>query len=162
MNSHDDGNDEMLSMAITTALLENQIPIAPDPARAARMRTKLLASIQTPGAVDANGLHTLRAADGQWVAVAPGIDVKLLRNLANGRSFLMRMQPGSRVAPHQHVDIEEECYVLEGEARIGDLQLFAGDYHVAPRGVPHDWLVSEGGALLLLRGDSQPHFLASI
>jgi hypothetical protein len=28
----------------------------------------------------------------------------------------------------------------------------AGDYHLAPRGVPHGWLRSRTGALLFLRG----------
>lgn len=157
-----DDNDDALSMAVTTALLESQTPIAPAPERAARMRTKLLAAIHAPDAGDAkNGLHTLRACDGEWITTAPGIAVKLLRSGTKSRSYLMRMQPGASVPPHQHVDVDEECFVLEGEARVGDLQLFAGDYHLAPRGVPHDWLVSNSGALLLLRSDLQPQFLTT-
>lgn len=175
MSIHDDSNDENLSMAFTTALLESQTPIAPDAARGARMRAKLLAAVRAEktaaqnssdvvnikgGHVDVNGLYTLRAPEGTWIKMSADIEVKLLRSDSQSRSYLMRMHPGARVPPHQHTDVEEECYVLEGEAYIGDLHLRAGDFHLAPRGVPHDWLCSDTGALLLLRADLQPHFLS--
>lgn len=170
MPTYDDSNDENLSMAITTALLESQTPIAPDVARSTRMRAKLLAAVHTEkvtantkcktGSFDANGLYTLRAPQGTWIKMSANIEVKLLRSGAQSRSYLMRLHPGARVPPHQHVDVEEECYVIEGEAYIGDLRLHSGDYHLAPRGVPHDWLCSDTGALLLLRADLQPRYLS--
>lgn len=164
---YDDGNDENLSMAITTALLESQTPIAPDAVRATRMRAKLLTDVRAQttqseaGGFDASGLYTLRAAQGSWITMSEGIEIKLLRSDSQSRSYLLRLHPGARVPPHQHVDVEEECYVLEGEAYIGDLRLRSGDYHLAPRGVPHDWLRSDTGALLLLRADLQAHFLTT-
>jgi len=55
------------------------------------------------------------------------------------------------VLPHVHGQ-DEECMVLEGEVRIGDLVVRAGAYHLAPRGVAHEPISSEHGALLFLRG----------
>lgn len=172
MNTYDDGNDENLSMAITTALLENQTPIAPDAVRKMRIRKKLLAAVHAEkiaevsasddfatGIFDANGLYTVRAQEGEWVKMNADIEVKLLRGDMQSRSYLMRLYPGARVPPHLHVEVDEECYVLEGEARIGNLHLRAGDFHLAPRGVPHDWLCTDAGALLLLRADSRTQFL---
>src|SRR5690606_22695315 len=159
----DDSNEETLTMAVTTALLESQTPITPDAARNDRIRTRVIAAAHASrdaasavsGAFDANGLFTLRAEEGEWVSVAPTLEIKLLRQDLHSRSYLLRTHPGARMPPHQHVDVEEECYVLEGEARIGDLRLTQGDFHLAPRGVPHDWLCSDSGALLLLRADNQ-------
>jgi hypothetical protein len=42
--------------------------------------------------------------------------------------------------------------VLEGEVSIGDLIVRQGAYHLAPKGVAHDPICSESGALLFLRG----------
>jgi len=67
----------------------------------------------------------------------------------------LKLEPGAAVVPHDH-PVDEECLVLEGEARIGELVVRAGDYHLAPRGKPHGMITSEHGALLFLRG-AVPH-----
>jgi hypothetical protein len=45
---------------------------------------------------------------------------------------------------------------LEGDVRFGDVQVWAGDYHLAPQGVPQGLVRSRHGALLLLRA-ANPH-----
>jgi anti-sigma factor ChrR (cupin superfamily) len=65
------------------------------------------------------------------------------------RSFLVRRVPGSCYGHHEHPQ-DEECIVLEGDLRFGDLQLSAGDYHLARAGVPHPTAVSRGGCLLFI------------
>lgn len=55
------------------------------------------------------------------------------------------------VLPHVHGH-DEECMVLEGEVRVGDLVVKQGAYHLAPRGVAHEPTRSESGAPLFLRG----------
>jgi hypothetical protein len=42
--------------------------------------------------------------------------------------------------------------VLEGDVWLGETHIFAGDYHLARRGIPHGELHTEGGCLLFLRG----------
>ncbi|MEO8137941.1 MAG: hypothetical protein ABI831_28685 [Betaproteobacteria bacterium] len=48
--------------------------------------------------------------------------------------------------------INQRKLLLEGEVRIGTLLVKAGAYHLAPRGVPHEPISAEFGALLFLRG----------
>ncbi len=97
--------------------------------------------------------HTVRAEDGGWTAIAPGIEKKFLyRDPATGtESYLFRMQAGASMKMHQHPRAEE-CLVLEGDLAIGDLRLKAGDYHVAARGTLHPALRSQGGAVVFVRG----------
>ncbi|MFN4263152.1 MAG: cupin domain-containing protein [Thioalkalivibrionaceae bacterium] len=95
---------------------------------------------------------TRRAHEGQWWSVRDGIRIKSLHvdKRSGSRSFLMSIAAGATYPahPHQH---DEECIVLEGDVRIGDERLVAGDYHLAPAGSVHTELSSEHGALLFLR-----------
>ena len=96
----------------------------------------------------------VRATEGAWRPFIPGVEKKtLIRNLDEGvETYLLRLAPGSRLPAHSH-KIAEDCIVLEGELTIGDLRLGAGDYHMAPAGMPHGETVSPGGALIYLRGE---------
>src|SRR5262245_38427305 len=105
-------------------------------ARRTRVRAQLLARIRA-GAAPA-GTRTLRAAEGEWREFAPGITIKLLRSDAShdNMTALLRMQPGSTLGSHGHVQ-SEECLILQGEIFIGSHRLGAGDLHVAPPGTGH-------------------------
>ncbi|MBI4755989.1 MAG: cupin domain-containing protein [Betaproteobacteria bacterium] len=97
------------------------------------------------------GTHTVYADSGQWQSLLPKVGIKVLREHEAGvLSYLLRLEPGAELPPHEHPQ-DEECMVLEGEVRIGDLVVSAGAYHVAPRGVPHGRLTTATGALLFLR-----------
>lgn len=97
---------------------------------------------------------TLRADEGRWIAVAPGIESKVLSfDTATGSgSALYRMAPGSSLPTHEHA-FEEECYVIEGEVAVGDMQLGAGDYLRVRKGGGHGFVRSRAGALLFIRGE---------
>ncbi len=97
-------------------------------------------------------MRTIRAGGGAWQAYAPGIAKKPLHidPEAGMQSFLLRLDPGAVADAHDH-PADEECLVLEGELVIGDLVLRAGDYHLAPKGVPHKALEAPTGALLFVR-----------
>jgi anti-sigma factor ChrR (cupin superfamily) len=97
--------------------------------------------------------HTVRVEDGEWTPIRPGLERKLLyRDPATGtQSYLFRMQPGAAIEGHHHASAEE-CLVLKGDLRIGDLHLNAGDYHVAAEGSIHPMLRSQGGAVMFVRG----------
>lgn len=103
---------------------------------------------------------TIRAKEGEWVEIRPKVKIKplYLDRKAGSRSFLMQLQAGARWPTHEHT-YDEECIVLEGDVRIGDLSVSAGDYHLAPKGVTHGELTSDNGALLFLRAgisDTEP------
>lgn len=63
----------------------------------------------------------------------------------------MRVAPGSTYPSHVH-KIDEECLVLEGELRFGDLALQAGDFHLARAGHQHPPATSPKGCLLYISG----------
>ena len=59
------------------------------------------------------------------------------------------MAPGTSYPGHRHAGVEE-CYVLEGDLRVGDLVMRAGDYQRAAIGSVHGVQSTEGGCLLLV------------
>jgi anti-sigma factor ChrR (cupin superfamily) len=95
--------------------------------------------------------RTVRAGEGEWQTLAPGLERKMLWNSGDAQSCLMRLAPGATVCGHLHF-ADEECIVLEGSVRIGaDLVLRAGDFHGGRRGSEHAETSSETGALIYLR-----------
>lgn len=73
-----------------------------------------------------------------------------------GSAFLLfedRMDQGKVTPLHIHPDADESMYVLEGEVLVhidGDEhRLATGGFVMAPRGVPHAFLVLSGAARLL-------------
>jgi quercetin dioxygenase-like cupin family protein len=94
---------------------------------------------------------TVRAGEGEWLNYGPGVQAKPLWRDSGDESFLLRLQPGARVAGHPHPR-NEECLMLEGEAFIGDTLLRAGEFQFAPAGTRHRDLSSDVGALLWVHG----------
>jgi quercetin dioxygenase-like cupin family protein len=95
--------------------------------------------------------RTVRAHEGTWEPVCPGIERKLLwHDRAHSRiTFLIRAQPGAEFPAHVH-DADEEAYVLSGDLAFDDLKLNAGDYHLARAGARHPVGRTLGGCMLLL------------
>lgn len=142
-------SDAVLDADIVDML--NQGASAPSPGDAlsiARVRRKLLARV----AEAQRARHvTVRAADGQWQPFGPGLTLKVLHEHEGVMSYLVRLAPGATLPPHRH-PIDEECVVLEGSLRIGDLEVGAGGFHLGRQDVLHMPIVSEQGALIFLRG----------
>ncbi len=137
---------ELRALAGTAAELPLALPAAaPDPA----LRQKLLHRVAPqPTLKD----HVMRASGGKWAPTGlAGVDVKqLFANSAKDEvTMLMRMTPGATFPAHRHAG-PEQCYVLEGEVRIGDLVLRAGDYGCAPADTIHPVTTSPLGCLLLI------------
>jgi quercetin dioxygenase-like cupin family protein len=135
-------------------MLDTLEPVKLTPDREAAMKGRLLARVEASlgaPARDTNGLITIREDEGDWQPFMPKIRIKVLIREGESMTYLLRLEPGAMVPPHEHPQTEE-CVVLEGEARIGDLVVKAGDYHAAPAGHPHGLLRSDTGALLFLRG----------
>lgn len=141
--------ESMLPDAITEALLLSVSPVMPETDRRDALRAKILAQASGTKPTAAQ-LQTIRADEGPWQNIAPLVDMKLLYDNGNSRSFLIRLQAGARLPPHDH-PADEECMVLEGEGYIGGVFLRAGDYHLAPKGIRHDATHTATGALLFIR-----------
>ncbi len=144
----------MAERSLLPAALEAQLLEATQPddgqalaaADAASMRERIFKRIHAT-----QSLTTIQSDEGDWAPFSPKVCIKVLRRDVDSQSYLLRLEPGAVVLPHVHGQ-DEECMVLEGEVRIGGLVVRQGAYHLAPRGVAHEPIRSEHGALLFLRG----------
>jgi putative transcriptional regulator len=94
----------------------------------------------------------LRGRDGDWEGI--GIDGVSVCRLFTDPSrdsvtMLIRMDPGSIYPSHRHGG-PEECYVLEGDLKIGDVVMRKGDYQRVERQSVHPVQSTDGGCLLLI------------
>lgn len=134
--------DDGLAGEIAAALA----PTEPSPPRARAMRERILAAARG----EDNGRLTVRGDEGKWLPHAAGIDIKLLHQDAESRSFLLRFAPGATLAAHAHLG-EEVCVMLEGAVTIGDMPLRAGDYQLALPGSEHPPIHSATGGVVFIR-----------
>ncbi len=139
----------ILPEEVVGAIAESIIPIAPSSSTASELKSRVMARIQGKRVFD---LMTIRAEEGEWITLLPGIEKKLLSNFEEGRaqSFLLRMAPGSTLPSHEHFTNEENI-MLEGEAMVGDIQFSLGDYQYAPKGSSHDLVSTRNGCLVFVR-----------
>lgn len=63
---------------------------------------------------------------------------------------MLRIAAGTSFPGHGHA-IDEECMVLEGSLRVGDVLLHPGDFHVGLSGSDHAAATSEDGCVCFLR-----------
>lgn len=89
--------------------------------------------------------------DAGWEQIAPGVLKKDLSSDGIIASRFFRLEPGSKVAGHPHLQ-NEECMMLSGELFLGDILLRAGEYQLAPVGSYHGEVSTDIGALLFVRG----------
>jgi quercetin dioxygenase-like cupin family protein len=143
--------DAPLDLEMVVELAEALRPVELSVAERDRMRSRILKRVL---AVPPAGTLTVRAAEGAWQDHSPGVRLKVLREEPALRSmtFLLRLEPGAQIPVHSH-SMEEHCYVLEGEAVVGDQVIRAGDWHVALPGTEHREFFSKTGCLILVRGE---------
>jgi len=141
-------NLDASSLAALDAMLA---PRDPGMALCQRMRARILADAARPRT------QVLRAAEGVWKPLVPGIVIKTLRRdeRAGTQTSLWRIDPGAAVPPHPHTQ-EEECLVLEGSITHDGIEYFPGDFLLAPRGERHKAFLAPRGALLLIRSELIP------
>lgn len=149
MAKKDDFTTDIIPDELMGSLAEAITPAAPPDNRASALKSRVMARIHGKQAFD---LMTIRANEGEWITLLPGIEKKILSKGGNDQvqSFLLKMAPGTTLPPHEHL-FDEECLMLEGEAMIGDLHLSAGDYHFAKKGSKHDVVTTKTGAIAFLR-----------
>jgi len=139
----------MLGLEVTEALCD-----ALQPARLAAGERDLLRAriLNRVKAAPPDGTTTIRAHEGTWQDYSPGVQIKILHQepKLSSMTCLIRMAPDSVAPPHDHAQ-EEHCFVLDGEASMGEHILHAGDWHVALPGSTHHNFSSRTGCLLLIR-----------
>jgi quercetin dioxygenase-like cupin family protein len=118
---------------------------------------------QIEAALDAAGppaTVTVRAHEGQWRLLAPGLEIKLLLvdRDAGSQSFLLRLAPGCHLPAHDHHSAEE-CLLLEGDMRIGEHSYTTGDFHVALPGSQHPAITTRNGGVVFIRSQLRPEML---
>lgn len=106
------------------------------------------------------GLTFVKASEGAWQKLAPGVMAKVLFSDPVSRrvTALVRMAPRSSYAPHRHTEAEE-LYVLEGGCFCGGRELTVGDYHRAEAQTEHHDTSSDDGCLLLIISSPQNEML---
>ena len=102
------------------------------------------------------GLTFIRASEGTWREIAPGVMAKVLSfdSVSRRTTTLLRFAPGTSYAPHRHTAVEE-LLVLEGGCSIAGHEMTVGDYHRAEAGTEHYDTSTDEGCLLLVM--SSPH-----
>lgn len=135
---------------VLAQVLPELAPIQPAPEARGRVRATLLARAQAERKAAAHTFFTIRAEEGKWHELHPGVKLKLLYRDKTTQTFLLDIAPNTIVPSHDHPS-NEECFVMRGEAFVGDVHLRAGDYHFAHQGSRHTGLRSEIGALFLIR-----------
>ena len=143
--------ETVLGDVAVKALAEALAPLELPAERATVLRERILQHTLQPQSGAQPELLTIRAGEG-WKTIATGVEMKdlYIDDASQTRSFLVRMQPGSNLPGHEHAG-DEECMILEGEVSLGGIMVRAGDYHMAPKGVPHGTVSTETGALLYVR-----------
>ena len=144
-------SDPALPPDIIDALTAAQRPDeGADTAALQRVRSRLMKRI----AEDSVSHHIAIGADaGTWHRFLPGIERKVLQEREGVMSYLLKFAPGAVLPAHRHPH-DEECVVLEGTLRIGDLVLGPGGFHMVRRNVLDADSRTEVGCVIYLRGAS--------
>ncbi len=143
--------DEHIDAALAARLALELAPVEPAPEARLRMRQRLL------GRCESGPQQVVRAAEGAWRPIFPGVRVKTLQRdeAGDSQTTLWRLDPGAAIPAHGHRR-DEECLVLEGSIEEGGTRYEAGDYVLARQGSRQEAVRSASGALLLIRGECLP------
>jgi anti-sigma factor ChrR (cupin superfamily) len=107
-----------------------------------------------PRSLCGEGFLVVRAGEGQWLPTGDaGVSFKLLYTDSERGTFttLVRMDAGAAIPAHRHLGVEQ-CLVIEGDLRAGDVSMSAGDFNCSLPGSVHEEIATTGGALFLIVG----------
>lgn len=99
-------------------------------------------------------MHIVRAGEGRWFNFAPQVQMKVLHDDGDTRTWLARFQAGGRIPAHMQTG-DEEAIILEGWCFVGGDELHKGDYQVIRKGARHGEIVSPEGCLIFVRSHSE-------
>jgi quercetin dioxygenase-like cupin family protein len=95
--------------------------------------------------------RTLRADDGIWLEMGPGLRFKLLhRNLEQKRqTILLEAEAGACHPAHVH-DFDEEIFMISGDLTVNGEELGPGDFHFSPKESRHPAETTRQGCRCLI------------
>jgi len=152
---------ERASLALAAGELAALAPLADPPSR---LRERVLAAVHDDSHAPSiqpwkswtsarpPSLLSVMSDDGGWEPTAtPGVEARQLFLDAAARrvTMMVRMAAGSRYPAHRHGGAEE-CFVVSGDLRTGDVHMHAGDWQRADKGSRHPDQSTDGGCVLLL------------
>ncbi len=126
-------------------LVDDLVLAGPEVEPPAGLRERVLAGTR------GRSFTLLAEAERAWLPTGvPGVELcQLWLDAANERqTILIRMEAGAALPHHEHGGTEE-CYVIRGDLRDGDMLLRTGDYIRFERGTHHS-ISSQDGCLLLV------------
>ncbi len=130
---------------------------SPPSRRQAAMKKSLLSRINNmvteKAAEKGPGLLVVRADEGRWLNFAPSVDMKVLHDDGDTRTWLARFGPGGCVPAHTQTG-DEEALVMDGWCYLDDVKLYSGDYHLIRKGERHGNILSPEGCLMFVRSHS--------
>jgi anti-sigma factor ChrR (cupin superfamily) len=131
-------------------LADSLEPVTPP----ADVRRKVMQAVAPPGRI-------LRANEGRWFDLAPGVRLKKLSSdrSRNTVTVLVTMDAGSTLPAHDHRHAEES-FVVRGSCHVGELSLRQGDFHRVEAGAHHSPIVSDEGCDLLVVMDAEDYLAA--
>ncbi|MCB1915854.1 MAG: cupin domain-containing protein [Rhodocyclaceae bacterium] len=144
-----DDRDETVERALSEAL--TPIPLAPS--RGTPLRGRLLARAAA-ARVAGEGFIRVPLSEADWQRMLPGVRVHRID--PQQRAVMIELAPGASLPFHRHHE-NEECVVLRGDVRLGEIVVRPGDYHLAPADSRHGRVTSREGALFYLRGTPIGH-----
>jgi anti-sigma factor ChrR (cupin superfamily) len=137
--------DADIEAALTAAQRADE---AADAASVKRVRSRLMQRI----AADSTPHHVvITSTQGSWHQFLPGIQRKVLAEHDGVMSYLLKFEPGAVLPAHRH-PVDEECVVIEGTLKIGNMLLPPGSFHRVPKDVLDCDSTTDEGTLIYLRG----------
>lgn len=131
-----------------------------------RVRQSVLAGVQASGKIPIEqpipGVFVNRKPNQQWKKLPfPGVEVKTLyvdRETGSVTS-LLKLDAGAKYPAHHHAAVEQ-CLVLEGSVRIGQVFLEQGDFEFANADTEHAIVQSDNGCILMIISNQQDEVFA--
>ena len=98
-----------------------------------------IADSKRPATFVEAGSYFARSSEIGWLPYAEGVEVKPLYNdpASKAQTVMVRMAPNRPFPPHDHAG-DEDLYLIEGDAFVGDVPMRAGDYCRAIEGSAHN------------------------
>jgi len=110
----------------------------------------------------ADGITLVRPDAAPWRPYpnAEGVSLKLLFRdpVVGGYTALVKLDAGAELPSHRHA-ADEEMYVVEGVAMVGEDEMCSGDYCRAAAGSVHGTIKSAVGCMLYLKGSEHDEVL---
>ena len=142
---------------LLAAMLMSVPATPPSARRQTAMKKSLLSHIDSmvnaKAAGNGPGMLLVRADEGGWYNFAPSVDMKVLYDDGNARTWLARFGPGGCLPAHTQTG-DEEAIVMDGWCYLDDVKINSGDYHLIRKGARHGNILSPEGCLIFVRSHS--------